>query len=161
VRAMVPFKDRLYLVVAGQAKQGMSIQSLQQLAYQLDIQDSIKWIPYYVPYEEVPNLFELSDWLALPYSKTFTSQSGVLNVAIAHRCPILATDIATVGQTIHELQIGFIVPPDCVEALISGIAQMLVRFREFASERFQAAATRLSWETNVELTVQVYQNMCR
>ena len=156
LRAMVPFKDRLFLVVAGQAKQGISIQSLQQLAHQLDIQDLIKWIPYYVPYEEVPNLFELSDWLALPYSKTFTSQSGVLNVAIAHRLPVLACALPTIRETLDQCRIGIYVTPDSIADLQHGIREMLNLTPAGHFDGFERAENLFSWEKNVTIAMEVY-----
>lgn len=158
LRAMVPFKDRLFLVVAGQAKQGISIPRLKSLAEGLGLCEgiNIKWLTYYIPYEEVPNLFALADWLAMPYSSSFTSQSGVLNIAIAQRLPVLVSDLPTVGELVRRYDIGVSIPPDNLMHLRRGIAKIL-DCRDFPNVNgFEQIARLNSWENNAKITCSTY-----
>jgi len=111
---------------------------------------------YYIPYEEVPNLFTLADWLALPYSSSFTSQSGVLNVAIAHNCPVLASALPTFVEIFKECQVGILVPPDDSEHLRNGIAEMMQEVGNGKQWQCDWAARKFSWEQNVRTAVQCY-----
>lgn len=158
LQAMVPYKDRLFLVVAGQAKRGTSISQLKSLANELGLHEDVhvKWMTYYIPYEEVPNLFTLADWLALPYSRSFTSQSGVLNIAIPYNLPVLASDLPTIGEPVRRYKIGTTVAPDSVQELSRGIANMLNNTSTFYTDGFQKVAQISSWDTNVSITSSVY-----
>ncbi|MCR4411026.1 MAG: glycosyltransferase family 4 protein [Thermoguttaceae bacterium] len=157
LRAMAPFKDRLFLVVAGRPKQGTSVERLQQLAEELGISESVKWVPQYIPYDEVPNYLELCDWMALPYSSRFTSQSGVLNVAIAHRRPVLASALPTFCEVFDACPVGITAAPDDVAGLSRAIEEMLGRSGEFQPSAFDQAAARFSWESNVRITAATYR----
>ncbi|ASV74966.1 glycosyl transferase [Thermogutta terrifontis] len=158
LQAMVPYKDRLFLVVAGQAKRSTSISQLRSLAEQLGLHDGVhvKWMTYYIPYEEVPNLFTLADWLALPYSRSFTSQSGVLNVAIAHNCPMLASALPTFREIFKKYQVGVLVPPDDVEHLREGIREIIQAIEGDRQWECERVAHEFSWERNVLTTKQCY-----
>lgn len=158
LRAMVPYKDRLFLVVAGQAKQGTSIAHLRSTAEELGLRDGvhIKWLNYYIPYEEVPNLFALADWLALPYSSSFTSQSGVLNIAIAHKLPVLASALPSFLEVLERCSVGLAVKPDDQVDLERAIREMLRPEVLSSFQGFDEAALIFSWERNVVVTRTAY-----
>jgi len=158
LRAMVPYKDRLFLVVAGRAKQGTSISRLQSLAEELGLHDgvNIKWMTYYIPYEEVPNLFALADWLALPYSSSFTSQSGVLNIAVAHKLPVLASALPTFCEVLSQCSIGVTVSPDDPTDLHRGIGELQSPEILGALREFDEALSLFSWERNITVANSVY-----
>ncbi len=158
LRAMVPFKERLFLVVAGRAKGGILVSQLQSLAEEIGLHHSanIKWVTEYIPNEEVPNLFAMADWLALPYSSSFTSQSGVLNIAVAHGLPVLASALPAFREVIERCSIGLTVVPDNLDELKSAIGEMLRLETPVARHGFELAASLFSWERNVAATRSVY-----
>jgi len=153
---MVPFRDRLFLVVAGQAKQGTSIGGLQHLAEELGLAHSVKWFPFYIPDPEVANYFELCDWVAMPYSSLFTSQSGVLNVAVAHCRPVLASGLPTFREVFEVFPLGIMVRPDDRQSLTAGIHEMMEVWGSFSAAAFKAAGQAFSWERNVAVSSGVY-----
>ena len=159
LRAMVPFKDRLFLVVAGQPKNrdGKDADYYQKLAKDLTLDGNICWRLEYIPSDEVPNYFEMCDWVALPYSRQFGSQSGVLNVAVAYHRPVLATSTPTIAETFREANVGVLVEPDNLEALTLGINSMYCLLATGIDRQIDNYLVTFSWEKNVELTSKVYE----
>src|SRR5262249_52006660 len=102
LRAMPRFRDRLHLVVAGSANvPGHHVMGYyRNLADSLGVSGSVTFLGGYIPDADVADLFEACDWVAMPYSRTFTSQSGVLNVAMTYRRPVLAARAPTLEETL-------------------------------------------------------------
>lgn len=112
-----------------------------------------------MPGEKVADYFELCDWVVLPYSSSFTSQSGVLNVAMAHRRPVLITETPTIREALEECPVGVAAMPDDLISLRAGIE----RFLEHGCERFDGAIdeylVRFTWSRNVEITSAAYRKV--
>jgi glycosyltransferase involved in cell wall biosynthesis len=163
LQAMVPYKDRLFLVVAGQAKgrDGMGISGYIARAKELGLSENILWRCEYIPDNEVPNLFELCDWVAMPYSSRFTSQSGVLNVAMAHHRPVLVSATPTIAETLENFQVGVMVCPDSLEELGQAIARFLNVGANCFKESIESYLKRYSWEKNASTTALVYEELQR
>ena len=160
LRAMAPFKDQLFLVVAGQPKSrnGVGIAAYRALAEELQLGESIQWRCEYLPDEEVPNYFQLCDWVAIPYSSRFTSQSGVLNVAMAYRRPVLITATATIAETLSEFPVGVKTEPDDLPQMKNAIAELLSRSHRGYQEVIQRYLEVFSWEKNAETTAKLYHD---
>jgi len=163
LRAMVPFRDRLFLVVAGQAKNddGKDATYYKKLANGLGLADCVRWRLEYIPDEEVPDYLELCDWVAMPYSSRFTSQSGVLNVAVAHRRPVLVTSTPTIAQTLARAEVGVCVDPDDLRSLTDGIARLLARQPESFCGAMDKYLQTYSWQTNATVAVDTYREVLR
>jgi glycosyltransferase involved in cell wall biosynthesis len=161
LRAAVPYREHLHLVVAGRGdragKRGAAW--YKNLARELKLADHVLFLNGYVPDEQVPDLFTIADWVALPYSRTFNSQSGVLNVAMQYRRPVLASDSPTLAETMGQCDVGVLVESDDFEALRGGIEQMLERVATGHAHAFESYCRLFSWETNVRRTVAVYRDL--
>ncbi len=160
LRAMVPSKDRLFLVVAGQPKSrdGVGVSRYIRLAEELGLSKTILWRCEYIPDEEVPNYFELCDWVAMPYSSRFTSQSGVLNVAMAYHRPVLITLTQTIAETVRFARTGVYVLPDDLNTLKRGIDEMIQQLETGQSWEFDKYHAAYNWERNVEITAVSYRD---
>lgn len=161
LRAMVPYRDRLHLLVAGRGDRSgrRGAGWYKSLAGQLGLSGHVLFLDHYIPDDEVPDLFELSDWVALPYSRSFTSQSGVLNVATRYRRPVLASSSPTLAETIQNSDIGLLVEADALEALKDGIGAICDRVNERYPHNFEAYNSHFTWQRNVERTLSVYQSI--
>lgn len=161
IRALVPYRDRVHLLVAGSSAGGQhkGIEHYRNLTDQLGLSESVTFRSGYVPEGEVADLFEICDWVALPYSRSFTSQSGVLNVAAAARRPVLASGAGTFEETVSGARVGQLVEPDDEGALGSGIASMLEAVESGSSFEFGDYLRMSSWDVNVERTIAVYRQL--
>lgn len=163
LRAMVPFKDRLFLVVAGQAKgRGKNgRKDYQELVEQLGLCGCVSLRLEYIPNEEVPNYFEMCDWVAMPYSNRFTSQSGVLNVAMAYRRPVLITATPTISEAVGLIRVGVCVPADDDGSLRKGISKIMQEIDPPQRWEFDEYDAEFSWERNAKVTLGCYQTVPR
>ncbi|GAB6188083.1 glycosyltransferase family 4 protein [Thermopirellula anaerolimosa] len=159
LKAAAPFKDRLFVVVAGRgrSRDGSGIARYVAYAERLGLSKNVLWRSEYIPDAEVPNYFELCDWVAIPYSSRFTSQSGVLNVAMAHKRPVLVTATPTIAETLKSFMVGVMVLPDDCNDLCRGIQQYLHTDVSGFREPIEAYLRVHSWENNASTTTWVYR----
>jgi glycosyltransferase involved in cell wall biosynthesis len=161
IEALAAYRERLHLVVAGPGNGGghRGIADYRRQAASLGMEGCVTFLNSYIPDEQVPDLFEACDWVVLPYSRTFTSQSGVLNVAAAHRRPVLASAAGTFAETLERNRIGLLVEPDSKVALAEGIGRMLQRIDAGGDFDFETYLRDYSWEENVRRTADVYRDL--
>lgn len=163
IRGLTGFRDELHLVVAGPDGGGVhkGVDYYRSLVAQLSLDDVVTFMPGYIPDEDVPDLFEACDWVAVPYSRTFTSQSGILTVGLCYRRPLLASRTSTFVETLGLTDLGVLIEPDSQETLVQGIAKLNGRLDAGDSYAFDDYLSRLSWAEAARKTVAVYQSLLR
>ena len=67
------------------------IEPLERRARELGIAERVRFVPHFVPDEELPSYFRLADMVALPYREI--DQSGVLYTALAFGSPLLLSAV--------------------------------------------------------------------
>lgn len=162
IRALGRCPDRPHLVVAGHSAGGAhrGLSGYRELADECSISDDITFVEGYLPDELVADYFTAADFVALPYRRSFTSQSGVLNVAAHYRRPVLATDTVTFRETIETCRIGRLVEGEDVETLTEGLEWMTRHARSPEQPwEFDDYETRFGWDANVRTTVEVYRSL--
>lgn len=161
LRSMPAFRDELHLLVAGRGDAGAHrpVGYYRTLAKELSLEEQVEFLDHYIPDDQVPDLFEACDWAALPYSRSFTSQSGVLNVAMSYRRPVLATDAPTLGETLTTSNVGVVVESDSVRALADGIRSLHERLSNGSTFDFENYLARNGWASNVRQTIDIYRSL--
>ncbi|MFO1096667.1 MAG: glycosyltransferase, partial [Planctomycetaceae bacterium] len=162
LEALRTHRDAVHLVVAGRVAgdSHRPVAHYRELAERLGLANAVTFDERYISDAEVPDLFTACDWATLPYSRQFTSQSGVLNVAVSYQRPILISATPTFVETLQRAEIGLLTEPDDVDALRSGIGRMVAAVaagREFAFAEYER---QFGWEANVRITRNVYQSLC-
>jgi glycosyltransferase involved in cell wall biosynthesis len=107
---------------------------LKSLARDLGISPLVDF-PGFILHHRIPELFQEADLLVMP---SVVHASGdrdgiptVIMEALAHRLPVVATDVSGIGEVIRHRDTGLVVPERDPAALARAIAQML-RDREGA-----------------------------
>jgi len=161
LRVLPRHTPNLYILIAGPhgAKGQKPLEFYQQLSRDLDVADYVNFVGSYVPDDEVADLFGVCDWVALPYSRRFTSQSGVLNVAAEYHRPVLVTAAPTLGETIRACDIGVLVEPDDLEALNAGVHEIRARIEQGHRHHFEEYARIFGWEESARRTKEVYRRL--
>lgn len=160
LRALALSERPPHLVVAGsEDARHRGGDYYRQLADTLDITGHVTFIPRFVEEEEVGELFVASDWVALPYESTFTSQSGVLNVAAHYERPVLVSAAPVLRETVQACDIGVACSGDRPERLAGGIERMHRRLEAGHSHAFDVYRDRFSWGENVSRTLTVYREL--
>src|SRR5690606_38724475 len=132
----------------------------ENLIQRLGLADSVTFINTFIPESDVPDLFEASDWVALPYRASFTSQSGVLNVAAAYQRPVLVSNAPVLKETIEECDRGVAGQGDSPGDLEAGIRMVMARIRDRFQHDFAGYHQVFSWNENARRTVEIYNNLC-
>ena len=161
LRAMKLSRHKIHLVVAGEAggRNRKPIEYYHDIARSAGVEEQVTFICKYITEEEVATLFTASDWVALPYDHSFTSQSGVLNVAMHYERPVLVGTAPVLRETVTNYDIGIVSDADTNEAMaraIDKMAQSIADGYSYSLERYQ---NQVSWEVNAQRTFSAYQQV--
>ena len=162
LRVLPGFRDRLHLVVAGRGagRPHKPMEYYRRIVQELDLGGSVSFLDRYIPDAAVPEVFTACDWVALPYSRAFTSQSGVLNVAAQYCRPVLISAAPTLAETIGRCDVGIAVEPESPDALREGIAAIQLRIEQGYAHEFERYRREFGWEENAARTAAVYRALC-
>ena len=139
----------LHLTLAGAGPQGWR---LKRLARKLGLADRISF-PGFIRYDKVAEQFGAADVFIMP---CIVDSSGnrdglptVILEALLHRVPVIATDVAGIGEVIEDGVTGLLIPPGDPQALAGAVLRM-VRHRNAALEMAGRGRARVLTEFNPE-----------
>lgn len=149
------------LVVAG-GKLGYSapyIESLRRLITDLRIGGSVIMItttPF--PLEELDELFDLSEFVVLPYLLPVGGGSLVLSYAMQHAKPVIVSDSDVMRELVCDGEEGLLCKSGDVDSLRAAMKMLMENpsLRENFSIAMRAKAGRLSWTHVAEATCDLY-----
>lgn len=134
------------LIIAGYPSKLMDTGALGALAHELGIAERVHFDLRYIPLEEVGSMFDVAQVVCLPYVNA--SQSGVLQVAYAFGCPVVATNVGGLPEVVEHERTGLLVPPGSPADLAAALERILgddgLRGR-MAERARELARTRYSW----------------
>lgn len=160
LRAVKTATPEVHVVVAGNGgSKSRGINYYRDLARSEGIQNRVTFLDRYIPDSEVGDLFTLADWIALPYKESFTSQSGVLNVAAHFNRPVLVSSSPVMKETVERSGIGVACRGDDVASLRAGIALMNEQLEKRVPHDFAEYRRLHSWRQNAEITLKVYRQL--
>jgi glycosyltransferase involved in cell wall biosynthesis len=100
----------------------------------------------FIPDSEVDALFRAADAVALPYRSA--TQSGVAQIALAFRKPLVLTRTGGLAELVEEGRTGFMADPCDPAGLAASIVSALELARDPSVEDSIArVARRFSWES--------------
>lgn len=119
----------------------------------------VEIVSRFIAEAEIAGYFDRSHLVALPYTE-FAAQSGVLQQAVAHGRPVVASNVGGLGESVREWGIGSIVTPNDEASLAEGITRAL---RPDAFRAAAAATARVrdqhTWTEMAEATLDVYRTV--
>lgn len=136
------------LVVAGSvpSTKDKSFQDYRNLAKELEVEDRCRFFEGYLSDQEMGKYFAGTDFVLLTYSSNFHSQSGVLNVAVMARKPVLASaSPSPMIEAVTQYSLGVSVKPDSAVTIVDGMRALVHQGLTSDWEGYHAAA---SWEVN-------------
>lgn len=156
-------EDRPFLVVAGKMPSSGpgSEEALRQRIVSLGLEADVLLLNRYIGDDEVGQLYRGADFACLTYKSYFTSQSGVLNVAMHFDCPVLATPAPTLAETVGNYRIGCVCPGDQAGDIVTGLKALLGKLDQGEAFDFAAYRKAHSWQENARQTLAVYRRMIR
>lgn len=141
----------LILVVAGrsQTSNDKPVSYYRDLANSLNVAQRCIFIEEFVPPERIPLLFEACDLVALTYSSSFYSQSGVLSLAASSTRPVLVSSAkGPLKETVEKFGLGKVISPDNLDEIIFALRDMSLALPEPDWEAYYRFA---GWDQNVSL----------
>ena len=119
-----------------------------RLVRELGLEDSVRFLVWYVGDEEVQRYFSACDLVVLPYISA--TQSGIAQIAVAFDRPMVVTRVGGLPEVVAEGRTGFVVEARDPSAMASrivgfftgGLAEKMAPFFEEEKKRF-------SWESMV------------
>ncbi len=119
-------KENIKLIVAGEfySDKGKYL----NLINELEIKDKVYLYTDFIPTSEVKYYFSASDAVILPYKDA--TQSGIVQIAMNFRKPVIASNVGGLGEVILANQTGFIVGKDNPNALADAIRKFYKENKE-------------------------------
>jgi glycosyltransferase involved in cell wall biosynthesis len=119
----------------------------------------VRFIPRFIPEQELPGYFRAADLVVLPYREI--DQSGVLFTALAFGRPLLLSDAGGFPE-MAATGAARIVRAGDAEALHGALSELLAdpaRREEMAAAARRAAAGDYSWESVARSTLALYEEL--
>ena len=157
VEAFAAMPDDAVLLVVGMPR--TPIEPLERRARELGIDERVRFVPRFVPDDELPSYFRRADVVALPYREI--DQSGVLYSALAFGSPLLLSAVGGFPE-IAARGAAQLVEPGSVESLRAGLIQLLDdegRRRALGEAAVRLAREEHSWEAVAEATERLYRRL--
>jgi glycosyltransferase involved in cell wall biosynthesis len=147
IRALAGFPE-VQLVVAGPpAAAGQRPEVFyRDLAQRSRVGERFRLVAQFIADEDVADYFREADWVAVTYSASFRSQSGVLNIAARARKLVLASSgPGPLKSVVQRFGLGVFVEPDSVDAIVRGLRGLMDHPPAPDWEGYERYA---SWEAN-------------
>jgi D-inositol-3-phosphate glycosyltransferase len=116
-----------------------------KLIADLDIKDSLHLFTDFIPTSEVKYYFSASDAVILPYKDA--TQSGIVQIAMNFRKPVIAANVGGLGEVIKDGKTGFIVEKENPKQLSDAIEKF---YKENKESEFviniEKEIEKYSWE---------------
>lgn len=158
LRALPLAHTPLHVVVAGKGGgRHRDAYFYRTLARKLGIRDRVTFVNRHIEDDEVAELFKASDWVALPYDPSFTSQSGVLNTAASYERPVLVSTAPVLKETVQTCDIGWSYEGTAPVQIAQGIDAISEQIAGGYDYDFDAYQQQFSWAKNAARTVDVYR----
>ena len=143
LEAFAILREEADLLVAGEAYSGR--EALHGRMERPDLAGRVRWIDRFIPDGEVDALFRAADVVALPYRSA--TQSGVAQIALAFRKPLVLTRTGGLPELVEEGRTGFLAEPCDPESLADALDAALAISAEPGTTGAVAAVTaRFGWE---------------
>lgn len=154
IEALAEIEGAILIVAGSEPRKGeRTLEDYRSLAEQFGVADRCRWCIGYAQDEEVANLFQVGDIAMLAYSGSFHSASGVLNLAISYRKPVIASAGDSNLRCVMEAhRLGMQIEPDSVSAISDAVEKLRVSL----DDEFDWVAYECenSWARNAELVAQ-------
>ena len=157
VEAFAATPDDATLLVVGMPR--TPIEPLERRARELGIAERVRFVPRFVPDDELPSYFRRADVVALPYREI--DQSGVLFTALAFGSPLLLSAVGGFPE-IAARGAAQLVEPGNVESLRAGLIELLSddsRRRAMGEAALRLAHGEHSWDAVAEATERLYRQL--
>ena len=148
------------MLIAGAASNArVDVKEYKDLADKLGVAARVFWMEHYLSAPELSAVIAASDVVVLNYADSFTSQSGILNVAAPFRKPLVVSDgKSSLASVVRKFGMGTIVKVPDATGLAAAVKAALQSSadNEVAWERYLSFA---SWKRHVEIAIDHFRKL--
>ncbi len=140
------------LIIAGQGD------CLEKYKKKIENQELFEIHNRYISNNEIPELFQRSSIVILPYIEA--SQSGVIPIAYAFGKPVIATNVGSLAEMVDNGKTGIVIPPKDIYSIVNSIILLLKSKRTrrtMGKNAERKNKAELSWESISKKTLEVYK----
>jgi glycosyltransferase involved in cell wall biosynthesis len=151
--------DHLKVLVIGHLLTGVSEEELVKLRKKLGLEDKIIFDFRYVPEEQIPHIFAVTDISLLPYRHI--DQSGILMAAIAAGKPVLCTPVGAFPEVVDQ-SFGFLTDEVSAKSIANTLRQAIEKREDWANmgRKGKAVAnTKYGWDNIAKKTIAFYERV--
>ncbi len=159
VAKVKPWPADLKVLVIGHLLTGVAEEELIALRHQLGLEDIVRFDLRYVPEDEIPHIFSITDVSLLPYRNI--DQSGILMAALAAGKPILCTPVGAFPEIIKE-SFGFLSDAVSVDAIASSLTQAIEQrsqWDDMGRAAKKVAMAEYGWDSIAGKTLKFYDRV--
>ena len=163
----LPDNPSAYLIIAGRMQSEATnkpISFYERLARELGVFQRVRFITHYIAEEDIGHIFWAADVLALTYSASFRSQSGVLNTAALIKKPLLVScGTGPMKEFVERFGLGEFIEPDSGLAVSLGMKRLIHHFKGMHRSRtrppiyldmnWSGYIDYASWDRNATITM--------
>lgn len=143
-------EQRIRLLVAGEFYENAA--PYHELIRKHGLEDAVILHTRFIEDENVKYYFSAADAVVLPYRAA--TQSGIAPLAYHFECPMLATRVGGLPETISAGKTGLLADPDA-----SSVADMILRFYSMGEQQFAAPLKeekrKYSWKAMAEAVLRL------
>ncbi len=120
-----------------------------ELINKMGIKDDLLLFTDFIPTNEVKYYFSASDCVILPYRNA--TQSGIVQIAMNFKKPVIATNVGGLGEVIKDGESGFIVEKENPVLLANAILKFYSEGKEeIFVKNIEREAEKYSWKNFVQ-----------
>ena len=137
----------LKLIIAGEFYSNK--EKYYNLIDELEIKENILLFNDFIPTSEVKYYFSAADCVVLPYRDA--TQSGIVQIAMNFRKPVIATNVGGLSEVIDDGKTGFIVEKENPQMLAAAIKKFYISNSESDFvKNISIEAEKYSWKKFVD-----------
>lgn len=157
MEALKLLPDFALLIAGAPSNARVDVQAYKEKAAQLGVQNRVIWIERYLSAEELSAVMDCSDVLVLNYADSFTSQSGILNVAAPYFKPLVVSDgPSSLAAVVRKFGIGTLVNAGGAASLAAAVASALSSSEENTAA-WQRYLDFASWDRHADIAMRSFQ----
>lgn len=102
-------KEKVQFIFAGAITDSKCNDEFKKTLAELSTTVEIHYIEGFLPFEDLAELFEMTDYVLVPY-KNVEQSSGIIGYAAQYNKPVIGPSEGLLGELIKEYRLGYIIP---------------------------------------------------
>lgn len=150
---------KIALLIAGTTvTSAENVDDYKKFAQECGVQDRVFFMAKYLNSSEISSIFKNSDIVLLYYSRTFKSQSGILNSLSPFRPKLIVSKTESgMAYSCEKFKLAKLAEADNLEALVDAIENYPAE--NPYSDNWTEFSEYSSWDRNVKIQIETYKSI--